>query len=128
MKTVLVVDDEIALASVIQEILEEAGYRVVTARNGREGLACLAQHRPDLVLSDVMMPVLDGQGLCRAMAAHPVYHSIPVVLFSAGQSSLLLDEDCPADAFIPKPFELDDLLALVHRLVGEPEQEDHASR
>ncbi len=81
--TILVVDDEPAIAEMLQDILEYEGYQVVTAGNGHEGLACVAAVRPQLVLSDVMMPGLDGRAFCRALQADPRYRGIPVVLMSA---------------------------------------------
>ena len=61
MPTVLIVDDEISILEVLEDVLLEAGYVVVTALNGREGLERLAETRPDLILLDLMMPVLDGR-------------------------------------------------------------------
>ena len=68
MATVLIVEDEFAIAALLEMVLTDEGYRVLTAANGRQGLERLAEGpRPDLVISDYMMPVLDGAGLLRAM-------------------------------------------------------------
>ena len=69
--TILVAEDEEALAWLLRLLLEDAGYRVLLAADGREALARLAESRPHLVLSDMMMPGLDGRALARAMAAAP---------------------------------------------------------
>jgi CheY-like chemotaxis protein len=71
MKTVLIVGDERPIAEMLGRMLEDEGYRVLTARDGREGLACLAHERPDVVLCDVMMPVLDGGDMGRARPRQP---------------------------------------------------------
>ena len=116
MKTILVVEDEEAIASLVATVLEEEGYRVVTAANGREGLARLAESRPDLVLCDVMMPILDGREMYRAMRDDPAYRSIPVVLMSAGGESSVRGADA---AFLAKPFDLDTLLNVLTPLIEE---------
>jgi CheY-like chemotaxis protein len=119
MMTILVVDDEGSVADVLSAILTDEGYRVVTAENGREGLARVAESHPDLVLSDVMMPLLDGRELCRAIKSDPVHSAIPVVLMSA-VADKVVGSDCNYNAFIHKPFDLNTLLDLIARLLARP--------
>ncbi len=119
MKTILVIDDEVILAEMLQALLEDEGYQVVTARNGREGLERLAEHHPDLILCDVMMPLLDGRELCRQVQARPEYGSMPIILMSAASAAAGLD-DCQYAAFLSKPFDLDDLLNTINNLLGQP--------
>ena len=84
MTTVLVVDDEALIAMALEAALEDAGYRVATAANGRQGLERLAEApRPDLVLLDMMMPVMNGPAMLAAMAADPALRGIPVVVLSS---------------------------------------------
>ena len=118
MKTVLVVEDEPAIREVVAEVLREEGYRVVVAADGRAGLELLAWERPDLVLMDVMMPELDGREALREARARPDLPPVPVVLMSAAVA--LGRDDPPVDAFLPKPFDLDNLLTLVNSLLGGP--------
>jgi CheY-like chemotaxis protein len=118
MPTILVVDDEPAIRDVLQAILEDAGYAVIGATNGREGLAALARQPVNLVISDVMMPVLDGVGLCQAMQQHPTYRSIPLVLVSAVGAPRPAGS-CPYAAFLTKPFDYDSLVATVAHLLNE---------
>ena len=121
MSTILVVDDELAVADFLKVVLEDEGYRVVLAQNGREGLARLADHTPVLVLCDLMMPIMDGPALCRAMQTDPVYQAIPFVLMSARHRAPSAAEGgCNYTAFLDKPFGLDTLIALVTRLIGAP--------
>jgi CheY-like chemotaxis protein len=99
---ILVVEDELAIATMIQEILEDEGYRVRTASNGQEGWQQVAEAAPDLVLSDVMMPVMDGLTLCRQLHTAAATRHIPVILMSAARG---VDIDgSPHVAFVPKPF------------------------
>ena len=80
MATVLVVDDEFGIVDVIDTILTDEGYRVLSACNGKQGLARLAEEKPDMVLLDFMMPILGGAEMLRVMAAefglsaHPGHH------------------------------------------------------
>lgn len=118
MTTILVVDDEPTLLELLAEILEGEGYAVVTARDGRAALMAYLSAPPDLVLMDVMMPVMDGPTAFRAMRAQPVDGSVPIVLTSAGADPDRLDPGI--DGFLPKPYDLAALIALVARLAGPP--------
>ena len=118
--TILVVDDEPAIAEMLQDLLEYEGYQVVTAGNGHDGLAWVAQVRPQLVLSDVMMPGLDGRAFCRALHADPSTRAIPVVLMSAAAAPEA-QEGCPYAAFLRKPFDLATCVGLIRAvLTGAP--------
>ena len=118
MRRILVVDDEQAISQVLHDLLADEGYEVLTAGNGREALVNMADGRPDLVLSDVMMPVMDGAELCRALASDARYGSIPVVLMSAAGERAAGERGTYA-AFVAKPFNLLDILDTVERLLGD---------
>ena len=108
----LIVDDEPPILELLQETLEDAGYPVLTASNGRDALA-LAQHRPlALVLTDVMMPHMDGNLLCQRLRADPHTQHLPVLLMTATRYAITTGT---ATASIAKPFDLDALIALVRR-------------
>ncbi len=113
----LIVDDEFGLAELVAELLGEAGYDAAIATNGQVGLQALAEKRPDVVVCDVMMPILDGPRMVRQMKANPVYASIPVVMVTALRESLPKDAPPLYDAFLQKPFSIEDLLATVKRLI-----------
>jgi len=104
--TVLVVDDEPAIREIVATLLEDEGYEVRHARDGVEALAAI-DDRIDLVLSDVIMPRLDGASLVRKLRRRG--HLVPVVLMSA----VYADVDLPGVRFVPKPFEIDRLLGTV---------------
>jgi CheY-like chemotaxis protein len=122
-KTILIVDDEYAVVDVLSTILEDEGYHITVAENGRVGLETLAKERPDLVLCDMMMPLVDGLQMCRAMQADPRYADIPFVLMSAAQSPGK-DRDCAYTTYMPKPFDYTNLLQMVEGLIG-PAGEPH---
>ncbi len=115
MTCILVVDDEPILRDVLAAILREEGYTVLTAGDGRTGVAIVAAEAPDLVLMDVMMAGMDGREAHMQMRAHPNGRTIPIVLSSAGVHSGTLDPG--VSAFLPKPFDLDELLELVQSLL-----------
>jgi CheY-like chemotaxis protein len=118
MALVLVVEDEFGIAELLDTVLTDEGHRVRTAMNGKEGLDLLAQERPDLVLSDYMMPVMDGAAMLGAIAADPGLRSIPVVMMSS-MSEMAVAERCSGYVtFMHKPFKLDELLDVVGRVLG----------
>jgi DNA-binding response OmpR family regulator len=120
MKTIVVVDDEFGLADVLDATLSDAGFRVFTASNGAQGLDVMAEHPPDLVILDYMMPLLDGPGTLRVMRADPRWAATPVVLVSAMTEALVGARCSGYSAFLRKPFSFESLLAVLTRLLGEP--------
>jgi CheY-like chemotaxis protein len=114
MKTVLVVDDEFDLASTVRAILEGEGYRVDVCANGREALERLKGGRPDLVLLDVMLPVVDGYGVLRAMRQEPALADVPVVLMNSFPPKA---DGAGWQGFLRKPFTLGTLLDAVRQAV-----------
>jgi CheY-like chemotaxis protein len=118
LKTVLVVDDEPVLRTIVREILHEEGYAVIEAADGRVMLEIMARERPDLVLMDVMMPGIDGREAYRQLRSRPEHRDVPVVLMSAGLRPIRLDPSIAG--FMAKPFDLTQLVELVARLIGHP--------
>ena len=117
MATILVVDDEFGIAELLEALLEDDGHRVLTAMNGRHGLERIAEAKPDLVISDLMMPVMDGAGLLRAIRDNADLSHIPFVLMCALPEMSIADRISGYDAFLRKPFKLAEISALVKRLV-----------
>ena len=115
-RTILVVEDEPSIADLVVLALRSAGYAVAVAGDGRAALGRLAEARYDLVLSDVMMPHLNGWGLAAALRADPALRDIPLILMSAVHT--LPDGLAHHVAFLPKPFDLGRLLATVERVLG----------
>ena len=113
MSTILVVDDEFDLSSTVRAILEGEGYRVDVCANGREALERLKGNRPDLVLLDVMLPVVDGYGVLKAMRQAPTLADVPVVLMN----SFPPRRDGDWQGFLRKPFTLSALLDTVRQAV-----------
>jgi CheY-like chemotaxis protein len=117
-KTVLVVDDEWVIADTVAAVLSDAGYHVLIAANGRQGLERLAEERPDIILLDVMMPVLDGPGMLQAMGKDPALQDLPVVLMSSLPERTVATMADGHRAFLPKPFLTPELLGVLERVLA----------
>jgi CheY-like chemotaxis protein len=117
---ILLVEDDVAIRDAIAECLEIEGYRVQAVGDGAEALAWLARaERPALIVLDLVMPVMNGAELLAQVRADPALGRIPTVLMTAAivSGSTTLPA---ADATLVKPFDLDQLLAAVGRLVPGP--------
>ena len=113
MATILIVDDEEPVRELLALLLHDGGYRTLKAIHGAQALELMAKEHPDLVISDIMMPVLNGADLCRRLKAKPDTQSIPVILMSsAGRRPA---DSTGSDAFLGKPFDLAEIEALVRR-------------
>ena len=110
----LLIDDDDDLRVSLAEALEDAGYSVIQAENGQRALAVLETEHPDLILLDLLMPVLNGWQFCQVKERNPATAAIPVIAMSAAVSK---DPSSPyfidVDDFIAKPVELDELLAKI---------------
>jgi CheY-like chemotaxis protein len=118
---VLVVDDEEPILSIVAEVVEEMGHQVQRAANGREALQMVRTALPDIVLSDVMMPFVNGFELCRAIKTDPATRHIVVLLMSAVSADR--GQAAGADGFVHKPFSLEEVEAAVEKglaRAGEP--------
>ena len=118
--TVLVVDDHAGIRAYLRRHLE-GDYRVIEAADGAEALAVTRERLPDLVVSDVMMPVMDGVALCRALKADPATDFVPVVLLTAkaGEEATLAGLDALADDYVTKPFNVREVRARVENLIRQ---------
>jgi CheY-like chemotaxis protein len=116
-QSVLIVDDEFGLADITADLLRDAGYEVALAINGQLGLDSLAAQPADIVLTDLMMPVMDGPEMIRRMRADPRFAAIPAVLMTALPEAVPSGEAAQHDAVLIKPFSLAEVLALVRRLL-----------
>lgn len=113
---VLVVDDEFDIAVTYSMLFEYRGFRVVTAANGVEALAAVARETPDIVVSDYMMPLMNGAQLCLELRRVVTDRPLPFILMSAG--ALEQQIGAPFDLFLKKPVAFDTLLKHVQRLLA----------
>lgn len=115
--TILVVDDEESIAELLSEALDEAGYQVLTASDGRTGLTMSRLLQPELVLTDYMMPGLDGAELVRELRQNSATRNIRTVLMSCARPAA---DELGGVSFLAKPFDLDDVLEIVARELQSP--------
>jgi two-component system, chemotaxis family, chemotaxis protein CheY len=115
---ILIGEDDSSVCSVLEVLLEDEGYRLVVASDGHDALTVAERERPDLILIDLGMPRLDGEGFCRAYRAGG--GPAPVVLITAAGAEVVAAAmtSCDAVAYIPKPFDINHVLEIVSRFVG----------
>lgn len=115
--TILLAEDDLEIRDIVQELLEERGYDVIPARTGRQALDFLSldpRSPPDLVILDLMMPIVTGWQVLEAIQHDPLLSKVPVVIVTA----MSQDRPTGAAAFLRKPFEVEALLETVQRLGG----------
>ncbi len=115
----LLVDDEPGLREAVQAYLEDSGYTVHTASNAKEGWELLQQSLPDLVISDIMMPQVDGYQFLKQMREDPRFEALPVIFLTARgmTGDRIQGYKAGCDAYISKPFDPDELVVVVNNLL-----------
>ena len=125
-RRILLVDDEPAILKVVGRRLELAGYEVVTASDGEEGLSKAQASRPDAIILDLMMPRMDGFQVCERLKKDPAYQHIPIIILTArgkaGDERRL--RELGADAYLSKPMQSHALLEQLEALLGNVLPED----
>jgi CheY-like chemotaxis protein len=116
-QTILVVEDEFGEAEALVSILAESGFVTLVARDGRQGLQRYLEAKPDLVLADFMMPLMNGAEMIREIRKDGVGKSAPIILMSAAHEHILRRYYAGYDAFLKKPFTKEQLLALLQKLL-----------
>jgi two-component system chemotaxis response regulator CheY len=111
---VLVVDDDKGIREFVRTVLSDEGYDVAEATDGQQALDRVAQRRPDVILLDMRMPVMDGWEFARTYREQPGPHA-PIVIVTAALDVAKDAKEIGADGFLAKPFQLDDLLQLVQQ-------------
>jgi len=117
MPRVLIVEDELAMRVALHDILEAEGYRVLTAADGEAGLARAIEEQPGLILLDVMLPKLDGYGLCAELRRLEMSAPVLMLTAKAQVQDRVTGLDSGADDYLVKPFSTEELLARVRALL-----------
>jgi CheY-like chemotaxis protein len=124
---ILIVDDEFGLAEMLREMLHESGYEVILAINGRLALELLGERRVDLVITDLMMPVMDGAELATALRNSETHRSTPIIMMTSLPSATPRHPEL-FNAILRKPFTPDLLLSALHRCLADaPASRNHAA-
>ena len=119
MQTVLVVDDEFGIAEVLQSILEDEGYRVGTAINGKQALTRLGELTPDLIMLDYMMPIMDGTQTLAAIRKNATFANIPIIMMSSLEEAAVRETATEYNIFLRKPFRAMAVLKTVAQLLEQ---------
>jgi two-component system alkaline phosphatase synthesis response regulator PhoP/two-component system response regulator VicR len=125
-KKILVVDDEPLIVKLVQVNLQKVGYQVITASNGREALEQVAVDRPDLILLDVMMPVMDGFETLQRLKGDEATANIPVIMLTANAQDVIMLEAYKnhVDLFLTKPFDPRSLIIWVKHIFDVQRQNE----
>lgn len=116
MKRILIVEDEVDSREMLDILLQDEGYEVLTAANGREALHVLESATPDVIVTDIMMPFMGGEELLSELRKDAKSKTIPVIVMSAGDRGEVARRF--AAAFVPKPFDIDVFLGVLRKTVG----------
>lgn len=120
-KRILIVDDEAQLVEMVKMRLESAGYEIITAHDGQEGLEKAKKNKPDLMILDLMLPKMDGYKVCGLLKSDARYSKIPVIMFTARaqEEAEGLGKCLGAEEYVTKPFDPKLLLSKIKGLLGE---------
>jgi two-component system, cell cycle response regulator DivK len=114
-KRILVVEDQPDNRQILRDLLENAGYEMIEAENGEEALVATAAHKPDLILMDIQLPLLDGYEATRRIKADPALRATPIIVVTSyalsGDEAKAREAGC--DAYVTKPFSPRNLLAKI---------------
>ncbi|MEN9518484.1 MAG: hypothetical protein RLZZ381_1072 [Cyanobacteriota bacterium] len=127
MKKILIVDDDLTLRKILHNSLEQRGYQVISVGSGKDALAWFSQDVPDIIVSDVSMPEMDGFEFCRQLRSQPSGKLIPFIFLSAKNelNDRVQGHTIGADNYLTKPFEMKELLANIEALI-ERQRRVHA--
>jgi two-component system, cell cycle response regulator DivK len=121
-KTILVVEDQEDNRQILRDLLGNAGYQMHEAENGEEALAAVAKFRPDLILMDIQLPILDGYEATRRLKANPETKNIPVIVVTSyalsGDETKARESGC--DAYVTKPYSPRALLTKIREFLPPP--------
>ena len=117
--SILVVDDDLGTRLSISDYLELSGYKVITANDGQEGLMMVNKHHPDLIVTDIIMPHMNGYELVRQVRQQAEFRLLPVILLTQRTETQerILGYQSGCDLYLPKPFELEELAAAINNLL-----------
>ena len=118
MPRLLLVEDEESAAEMLAAILELEGFHVTLAANGKRAIEVLEEAQPALIITDYMMPMMDGIEMAQAIRAMPAYSTVPILMTSGVAEAALKEHESLLSAFLRKPFRIEALLEVVRRLLS----------
>lgn len=121
MKKILFIEDEPDMVAIMEPRLRNAGFKMLSAPNGIQGLRAAVDEKPDLILLDILMPHMDGYEACERLKKDPQTKDIPVIVVTAVESKSL-EDNCKfvgADDFIRKPYDPEELIAKIKKILKD---------
>ncbi|RYD89143.1 MAG: response regulator, partial [Sphingobacteriales bacterium] len=120
---IVVVDDSRTQAAMLRQLLQQNGYEVFTAFDGQQALHAVDEHQPDVVIADIVMPVMDGYEMCQRLKADPVAAQTPVILLTALQdpSDIVRGLQAGADYYLTKPYQAEYVLRTLDNVLAQPD-------
>lgn len=116
-KKIMICDDDAGILEMMEMIIDEYGFEVITEANSLNVLKGLERERPDLLLLDIWMPLLSGDQVLRNIKADAQFDALPVIMYSASAEGRAIAESVGADDYIAKPFDMNDLESKIRRLI-----------
>ena len=118
-KRILIVDDDHVIIRMIEGRLQAHGYEVISSTEAPVGLEFAMKNNPDLIILDVMMPIVNGYNFCRLIKSEVNYRKIPIILLTSrtGQNDIAIGQEVGADAYLPKPVNIEELLSKIKELL-----------
>jgi len=122
---ILIIEDDTSLAEVLQYNLDQEGYQTQVARDGQQGIRTIRLHHPDLIVLDLMLPLIDGLEICRQVRADPSTQGIFILMLTARseESDQLVGFSVGADDYVTKPFSVKVLMQRIHSLMRRKDQD-----
>ena len=123
MKRILIAEDEPSIVLSLEFLLTEAGYEVFTAVNGADALKLAEQHKPDLLVLDIMLPVVNGFEVCRTVRSNPALREMPILMLTARgrEQEIARGLALGANAYVTKPFGTRELMSKIRELLAASE-------
>lgn len=119
MAYILVADDEFLLAMILSDVLEDEGYEVATVSNGAAALSAVYKRRPDLVITDFMMPTMTGLEFAEAIRGDKAMAGLPIILVSGAQGAIARERPELFQAVLDKPYRINSMLAVVEAHISK---------
>jgi CheY-like chemotaxis protein len=119
MNTILIIEDNLEILENISEILELSNFRVIVAKNGREGITEATEKQPDVILCDIMMPLVNGYEVLNVLRKNPTTVNIPFIFVTASGEKKEVEAamDLGANGYLRKPFDSDELVNLINKFI-----------
>ena len=120
-KRILLIDDDPVTVKLVESRLRANGYLVISSSEAAEGLQTAFTQKPDLIILDVMMPIVNGYNFCRLLKAQEAHCRIPIILLTSRSeiNDKRIGEEVGANAYITKPFNMEDLLSKTKELLAD---------